>query len=180
MKGTLFVDYVRMLRAQKDTDWSKYLAADDLGYLVRRIEPNEWYPMASFERMGLAILAALSPDLELVRAWGRAQVDALCRIHADLVAHGDACDTLMRFRVLRASFFDYDALRISELTDGDATLFISYGMSERAEEAASWQTLGFFERLLEIAGARDVAAWFANKSWTQPGETCVRLRWGAQ
>jgi hypothetical protein len=177
VKGTLFVDYVRMLRAQKATDWSKHLTPEDLSYLVQRIQPEEWYPMGTFERMGLAILEELSPDPATIRAWGRAQVDGLCRSHAELVAHGDARDTLMRFRVLRASFFDYDALTIAELTDGDATLFISYGMSARAEEAASSQTLGFFERLLEVAGATNVQAWFENKSWTSEGRTRIRIRW---
>jgi hypothetical protein len=177
VKGTLFVDYVRMLRAEKNTDWSRHLTPEDLPYLVTRIQPDEWYPMGTFERMGLAILKELSPDLPTIRAWGRGQVDWLCRTHAQLVAFGDACDTLMRFRVLRASFFDYDALTIAELTDGDATLFISYGMSPRAEEAASWQTLGFFERLLEMAGATNVQAWFENKSWTSKGRTRIRLRW---
>jgi hypothetical protein len=177
VKGTLFVDYVRMLRAQKSTDWSQHLQPEDLGFLVQRIEPDAWYPMKTFERMGLAILAVLSPDLETIRAWGRAQVDWLCRIHADLVAHGDARDTLMRFRVLRASFFDYDALRVSELTDGDATLYVAYGMSARAEEAASWQTLGFFERLVEVAGGTQVKAWFASQSWMSSRETCIRISW---
>jgi hypothetical protein len=177
VKGTLFVDYVRMLRAQKDTDWSRHLTPEDLSFLVQRIQPDQWYPMGTFERMGLAILQELSPDLATIRAWGRAQVDWLCRSHAELVAYGDARDTLMRFRVLRASFFDYDALAIAELTDGDATLFIAYGMSARAEEAASWQSLGFFERLLEVAGATNVQAGFENKSWTSEGRTRIRIRW---
>lgn len=166
-----------MLRAQKDTDWSRHLTPEDLSYLVMRVQPDQWYPMGTFERMGLAILKELSPDLATIRAWGRGQVDGLCRVNADLVAHGDARDTLMRFRVLRASFFDYDALTIAELTDGDATLLISYGMSPRAEEAASWQTLGFFERLLEVAGATSVQAWFENKSWTAEGRTRIRISW---
>jgi hypothetical protein len=177
VKGTLFVDYVRMLRAQKGTDWSRYLEPEDLAYLVQRILPDEWYPMETFERMGLVILAVLSPEMETIRAWGRAQVDWLCQIHADLVAPGDARDTLMRFRVLRESFFDYEALRVSELSDGEATLFIAYGMGNRAEEAASWQTLGFFERLIEVAGATHVEAWFASKSWASGAKTCIRIRW---
>ncbi len=177
VKGTLFVDYVRMLRAQKNTDWSRHLAPEDLSYLVQRIDADQWYPMGTFERMGLAMLTELSPDLETIRAWGRWQVDGLCRIHSELVAHGDARDTLMRFRVLRAGFFDYEALTVAELADGDATLFISYGMSARAEEAASWQTLGFFERLVEVAGATNVLAWFENKSWTSEGRTRIRIRW---
>jgi hypothetical protein len=177
VKGTLFVDYVKMLRAQKGTDWSKHLRPEDIDYLVQRVEPDAWYPMETFERMGLAILATLSPDLETIRAWGRAQVDWLCRIHGDLIAHGDACDTLMRFRVLRASFFNYEALKISELTDGDATLFVSYGMTDRAEEAASWQTLGFFERLVEVAGGTSVKAWFAERAWASGERTRVRITW---
>ena len=57
VKGTLFVDYVRMLRSRREMDWSKHLTAVDLGYLVQRIDPDGWYPMETFERMGLAILA---------------------------------------------------------------------------------------------------------------------------
>jgi hypothetical protein len=166
-----------MLRAQKDTDWSRHLPPQDLSYLLQRIQPDEWYPMETFERMGLAILEELSPELATVRAWGRAQVDWLCVVHENLVAPGDARDTLMRFRVLRDSFFDYEALTIGELTDGGATLFISYGMAARAEEAASWQTLGFFERLLEMAGASNVQAWFTNTSWTSAGRTRIQIRW---
>ena len=37
VKGTLFVDYVRMLRSRKDVDWTRYLKADDLPFLAARI-----------------------------------------------------------------------------------------------------------------------------------------------
>lgn len=180
MKGTLFVDYVRMLRTQKGRDWSKHLQPEDLSYLVQRIAPDDWYPMDTFERMGIAILETLAPSLETIRVWGRAQVEWLCQKHADLVAKGDAVDTLMRFRVLRASFFDYPALQIGEISDGEAKLLVSYGMSARAEEAATWQTLGFFERLVEVAGAHDVTAWLQVKSWegsTTGGASTIRLQW---
>src|SRR5260370_3902056 len=100
VKGTLFVDYVRMLRSKKGADWSRHVAADDFPYLSQRIEPDSWYPMETFERMGLAILAEITPSLDLVRAWGLAQIDWLWRLHPNLVVPGDALETLMRFRVL--------------------------------------------------------------------------------
>ena len=127
VKGTLFVDYVRMLRAQKGVDWSRHLTADDLVFLSQRIEPADWYPMETFERMGLAILNEITPNLDLVRAWGRAQIDWLSQTHANLIAVGDARETLMRFRVLRASFFDYDALQIADLCDGEAVIIAPTG-----------------------------------------------------
>jgi hypothetical protein len=178
VKGTLFVDYVRMLRRRSDVDWSQHLEAVDLGYLVQRIDPNIWYPMETFERMGVAILAEIAEgNLDTVRVFGRVSIDWLCLTYGNLIAPGDPRDTLMRFQVLRRSFFDYPALEIGSISDGEASIVVSYGMGPRAEEAASWQTLGFFERLLEVAGALEVKARFASRSWTGDPVTTIELEW---
>jgi hypothetical protein len=97
--------------------------------------------------------------------------------HANLVVAGDARETLMCFRVLRTSFFDYDALQIVDLSDGEAVIVVAYGMAPRAEEAASHQTLGFFERLLEVAGASNARGWFSTKAWEDELITTIQLRW---
>jgi len=178
VKGSLFVDYVRMLRSYKATDWSKRLKPEDMSFLVRRIELDEWYPMESFERMGLAILDEIAHgELETVRAFGRVSIDWLCKSYPNLLAQGDPRDTLMRFHVLRRGFFEYAALEMPSVADGEASVRVSYGMSPRAEEAASWQTLGFFERLLDVAGAREVRAWFSSRSWAGDSTTVIELRW---
>ncbi|HEY1959134.1 MAG TPA: hypothetical protein VGH28_26150 [Polyangiaceae bacterium] len=178
VKGTLFVDYVKMLRAKKGVDWARYLAPQDMAYLDAKISSDDWYPMAAFERMGLAILAEIAEsDMGLVRQWGRIQIDWLSTLHPNLVAHGDPPESLMRFKVLRQSFFDYPALTIREVTDGEAHVTIAYGMGDRAEEAASWQTLGFFERLLEVAGAEDVKIAFTSTSWEGATETILSMHW---
>jgi hypothetical protein len=179
VKGTLFVDYVRMLRSHKSADWSRHLLPEDLSFLVRRIEAEEWYPMESFERMGVAILAEIAHgDLEAVRTFGRVSIDWLCQQQPALLAKGDPRDTLMRFQVLRRSFFDYAALEMRSVSDGEAAVLVRYGMGPQAEEAATWQTLGFFERLLEVAGALDVKAWLSSRTWAGEATTVIQLRWG--
>jgi hypothetical protein len=176
--GTLFVDYVRMLRSRKDLDWRPYFRAEDQPYLTRRIEATAWYPMATFERMGLAILAIIAQgELDTVRAFGSASVDWLVEKHPDLLARGDPRESLMRFQVLRQSFFDFPALEIVGVSDGDAQLRIAYGMGPRAEEAASAQTMGFFTRLLELAGAGGVEAKFVKRRWADDPETLLELTW---
>lgn len=178
VKGTLFVDYVRMLRLRKDVDWSKRLDAGDLAFLSSRVEPDTWYPMETFERMGLAILNVIADgDLEMVRNFGKASVDWLTMSHPQLVSDHDARETLMRFHVMRQSFFDYPALDVRRLTDREAALGIGYRMGAVAEEAASIQTQGFFERLLEIAGVSSVEASFASRSWEGDADTVLVLRW---
>jgi hypothetical protein len=178
VKGILFADYVRMMRAQKKVDWKKHLQPDDLAHLSARIDPSGWYPMETFERLGDAILLEVANnDLQAVRMWGRFSVDALRAANPQLVVDGDPIDTLMRFRVLRASYFDFQALDVLMLIDGQAQVEIRYHMGQPAEEAASYQTMGFFERLLELAGATDVSAHFATRSWKGEARTVLDLYW---
>lgn len=176
--GALFVDYVRMIRGFKGADWSKYLKLQDFRFLTDRIEPNQWYPMETFERMGLAILAEVAQgDPGLARVWGRAQGESVAQANPSLLAPGDPRDSLMRFQVLRNSFFDYAALNLTSVSDGEASMTVAYGMCAKAEEAASLQTLGFFERLVELSGGRSVEATFSSRKWDGHPTTTIELRW---
>ena len=80
---------------------------------------------------------------------------------------------------MRATFFDFAALEILMLHDGEAQIEIRSHMGLPAEEAAAVQTMGFFEGLLELAGAKDIEARFREKSWTNNERTVLGLRWTA-
>jgi len=178
VKGELFLDYVRMVRSHKEIAWNRLLAPEDLRYLDQRIDPQRWYPMATFERMGNAILAQVARnDLIQVRMWGRYQVDQLWAVHETLVAPWDPVETLCRFRVLRGTFFDFEAIRLPILHDDEAHILVNYYMGMPAEEAASHQTMGFFERLLELSGASSISARFVRRSWAGDPETRIEVQW---
>lgn len=178
VKGSLFVDYVRMLRGRKDIDWTKYLPPEDLTLLRTHVDPDGWYPMNSFERLGNVILRFVArDDLQAVRMWGRFSVDVLRAASPLLVAAGDPIETINRFRVLRATFFDFEALEVLMLHDDEAGIAIRYHMGPVAEEAAGMQTLGFFERLIQLAGGHDVEAEFTEKVWADDARTVLRLHW---
>lgn len=178
VKGSLFADYVRMIRANKSVQWLSHLEPDDFQYIDQRIDPDGWYPMSTFERLGNAILAEVARgDLSAVRAWGRFSVDQLLAKYPDLVSAGDPIETLMRFRVMRSTFFDFPALTVTALHEGHAEVAIHYGMGARAEEAASHQTMGFFERQLELAGATNVTSAFRERSWAGDPRTVLTIHW---
>jgi len=179
VKGILFADYVRMIRGQKAVDWKRHLKPEDLEYLGgTRVEPNGWYPMESFERMGNAILKEMANgDVEAVRMWGRISVDQLRATTKGLVCEGDPLETMMRFRVLRETFFDFEALEVRTASGDHAGIIIHYHMGAMAEEAASYQTMGFFERLLAVAGAQGIDARFKQRSWAGDEQTLLELHW---
>jgi hypothetical protein len=178
VKGTLFLDYVRMVKSRKDVDWTKYLTPADLELLETRIDDSEWYPFDAFERLGIGIVTETAGgDMEKVRMWGFFSIDELLKTHPDLVAPDDPPESLMRFQVLRRSFFDFDPVRILDLRGGSVKIEINYEMSALAEEAATHQTLGFFERLLLLSGATLVEHGFETKKWEGHGSTILELRW---
>jgi len=178
VKGTLFVDYVRMIRHHKEIDWSGHLQPEDFALVRQQIDPSAWYPMESFERMGLAILREIAKDrLDAVRAFGRASVVDLREFHQDLIVPGDPRESLMRVQVLRASFFDFQAVDLLYLSDGEARFRIDYGMSPQAEQAACHQALGVFEELVTVAGAKKCQASLVSRRWEGDPETVIELTW---
>jgi hypothetical protein len=178
VKGILFLDYVRMLKAHKGVDWTTVLSPSDLPFLDKQIDVAAWYPMETFERMGNAILRFVAGGQLLpVQLWGRFSAAQMRTANPMLLAAGDPVETLHRFKVMRATFFDFPALEILMLHEGEAQIEIRYHMGMPAEEAAAVQTMGFFEGLLELAGAKEIDSKFREKSWTSHARTVLGLRW---
>lgn len=178
VKGLLFLDYVRMIRSNKNVEWEAMLATQDFQYLTEKIDVAGWYPMETFERFGNAILKFVARDQMLaVQLWGRFSATQLHAANPMLLAPGDPLESINRFRVLRETFFDFDALEIPLLHHGAAQIVIRYYMGAPAEEAACYQTLGFFEGLLELAGASQIDARFRQRSWDGDPQTRLDLKW---
>jgi hypothetical protein len=167
-----------MIRRRKDVDWERWLLGEDLDYLHHRILPDEWYPMETFERLGIAILSGLGgTTLEAVRFWGRFSASQYTAEHPDLIAHDDPVDSLMRLKVMRSTLFNFPAFDIPMFTESHAHVVVTYHMSARAEEAACHQTMGFCEEVLSLAGATDVSADFRERSWAGDPRTLFSLEW---
>src|SRR5260370_37603250 len=96
VRGILFRDYVRMLRACKTAPYRDDLPPEDLKILDNKIDPDAWYPMATFERLGNAILKHVARgELFPVQLWGRYSASPLATAYPSIVV-ADPVDTLRR------------------------------------------------------------------------------------
>jgi hypothetical protein len=178
VKGLLFADYVRMLRAHRGRTWHEFLEPADVPHLHQEIDAEAWYPMESFERLGIAIFQAIAEgDLGLVRDWGRASVTRIVGANEHVLVPGDPRESLMRFFVLRRSLFDFEALSMLQLCDSSASIGVEYGMQPLAERAAAVQTMGFFEGLIALAEGGDVHGEFLESSWRGDRQTIIGFAW---
>lgn len=150
----------------------------DYDYVRRQVDPDGWYPMEVFERLGEAILAHNEgASLDAVRMWGHASVAAVVQTHPTLIAPRDPLESLMRLKVMRDSMFDFPAFDIPEACLGHAKMHVSYRMGPVAEEAACYQTLGFCEGVVSLAGGSRIHAQFVARSWQGDPGTLISLEW---
>lgn len=178
VRGVLYVDYVRMLRRQMPA-WRETLSPEDVALVGARIDVDAWYPMSSFERLGLAILDhVVGGEVDSIRLWGRQQVQAVLAFLPALRVDDDPRDAIMRFQAFFSSLFDFEAVVLDAVDDEEALIRVTYGMVARAEEAATWQTVGFYEELVAASGGREATGRLRSRSWL-PGEpaTTFAVTW---
>lgn len=178
VKGILYVDYVRTLRRHV-ADWQRVLPPDVAAVVSARAEIDQWYPMATFERLGLAILEhVVRGEIDAVRLWGRETLKVVLPHFPELIAPGDPRESLMRFQNFFLALFDFETVGLQDLNDEEADFSVRWGMSPRAEEAATFQAIGFFEELVTAAGGRNVRTKLHSRSW-MPKEppTTFSLHW---
>lgn len=177
VRGLLFLDYVRMLRrARVDPG---LLHADDVKYVTtERIDPFEWYPMATFERFGLAILDHIvGGERDAIRLWGRSRLEGVVQAFPELIVANDPPASIEKFHGFFKDSFDFETLTLARLEPGRLELLVSYGMSPRAEEAAAWQTAGFFETVVTSSGGLGVKSTLQPHDWASHAPATFGLEW---
>ena len=178
VKGSLFSEYVRMIKKAKNADFSRHLAPEDQKYMQQQILASNWYPLQSYEHLGIAILHEIvKGDLHSIRLWGKASFNELVKVYRHLVKPGDPASSIRTFDRLKAGFFNFDALEIEQPSDTIAQLTLSIAETNAAKEAIAYQMTGMVERLLELSGARNIEYVFEGRQNANDPPSKVTLKW---
>lgn len=178
VRGVLFVDFVRMVRKELKHAVAS-LEDADRSFFDQRIDPSGWYPMASFERLGMLIVKELlGAELDAVRYWGRSQCEVVAAYVPDLLIPNAPDQSLGRLQAFASNLFDFDVLKVLQTTTQSATVRVALQLKPEAEQVAIWQAIGFFESLVTQSGGRAVSAALTERGWERPdGLSLVALRW---
>ena len=182
VKGILFLDYVRMLKAHKASSGAAFLDPTDLALPAtddRRRPPGiRWRRSSGWATRSCA--SSRAATLVSVQLWGRFSASQLHAANPMLLAAGrSGRDAQSVSRPAR------DVLRLRRARGAAAPR--RRGADRRS--ATTWacspkkppryQTMGFFEGLLELAGAQgDRPRGFAQRSWDGDSRTRLDLSCG--
>jgi hypothetical protein len=180
VKGTMLVDLVRMIRANKDKDWGKHLTPEDWNIINKRILPSEWYPLEIFQRCGMATFQLLAQgNLDLVRLRGRIRGKELFEnVYKSLIISQDPAASLSRFVTVYGQLFNFSSLRFENLGKGHAKIHHDYDASRNPGTMPyCHQLMGILDVLVEIAGGKNVKIELDAKQWEGATKTIFDITW---
>lgn len=115
VKGTIFSEYIRMIKMAPDLEWSRYLTEEDLALANEVILASSWYPLETYKRLGVAVFKLMAKqDLKAAWLWGRASLDEQIRTYKNIVQPNDPLGSIRKFSGYLGRFANFDLMDVEE------------------------------------------------------------------
>ena len=158
VKGTLLLDYVRLIRTNPDRPWDKWLKPEDLKIVHGQVLASGKYPFMSFSRIGYAVFKEIAlGNLDTVRGFGHFFIKGMIEVYGKTVlVPGDAPATIQKFAQLyRVWMIGGGETSLEKLGDKKLVFRLAppdEGQGEEATNAYMHQVAGQIEELVRLAG----------------------------
>jgi hypothetical protein len=162
VKGTLLLDYIRMVRANKEGAWNDYLTPEDWEIINGQVLSSQWYPYESFRRIAYAAFKIIAKsDLDAARAYGRFNIQNLLEVYKTIIQPGDPAGSIKKLSALRRTFFQGEVDTLIE-DQGPGWLVYKVIPPKEGEDfekfEAFCQTIaGNLEEISERAGGKNIS-----------------------
>jgi len=177
VKGTILIDFIKTIKADKSGTYDAYLTDRDREILSERILPSGWYPYETFRNCFSAAVKVLAKDdMEMVRKWGKLYGESIITsVYKGIIKEGSPMDSLKKYGTYIRNMFDFGEIMVEALSDNEAMIVIKD--TDRDFEPLYYMMVGWIERSLELCGAKDIKTELVSKSWEGAPVTSVKLTW---
>ena len=177
VKGTILVDFVKTIRADKTGAYDSYLTDEDRRIISERILPSGWYPYDTFKRCFNAVVAVLAKnDMEKVRQWGRIYGEnIITNVYKGFIKQGAPMESLKKYSTYIRNLFDFGEFIVEPVSENEA--FIIVRGLDKDFEPQYHMMRGWLERSLELCGAKDIKVEVISLEWEGAPETKSRISW---
>ena len=179
VKGSMLVDQVRIIRANKDKDWSEYLGPEDWETIMETILPSTWYPLEIYKRCGWAVFQVIAGgDPNLARMRGKIRGKELFEnIYKNIAATKDPMTALKSFVKIYGNLFNFSSLEFEKVGDKHAVVKHDYDPKDPTNVPYCYTLMGHLEILVEITGGKNVQIEFTSKQWEGAPVTNFDITW---
>ena len=179
VKGTMLIDQVKMIRGNKDRDWSPFLDGDDWDIINSRILPSMWYPLKIYQKCGWAtynVLADKNPELTRLRGKIRGK-ELFENVYHNLITNSEPMKALEKFTVIYGQLFNFSDISFEKTGEKHALIKHDYDPKDPAGEPYCHQLMGHFESLIEMAGGKNIEVGLVEKQWEGSPHNTFDIKW---
>jgi hypothetical protein len=179
VKGTMMVEQVRMIRANKQLDWNKYLEPEDWKVINSTILPAAWYSLDTYRRCGKAVFQLLAGgNTDIVRLRGRMRGKELFETtYKHLISEGDTMNAMRSFVHMYGQLFNVSPLGFMEIAAKHAKISHDYDHSDPGNLPFCYQLMGHLDTLIEMTGGTKGKIEMTKKLWEGANATVFDIQW---
>ena len=178
IKGTLFSEYVRMIKSSRDLPWDQYLTDEDFKLIEDRILASGWYPLDAYKRMGLAVFKLIAKsNVDAAWNWGRASMEGITKIYKNLLAVDTPGDAARRFCIIQRNVLNFEFLEVENVEPGTVKIHFLVKFGDEADHAYAYHFGGMLERLLELTSDSPEHLIILDKAWEGAEHTVFEMKW---
>jgi len=174
VKGTVLLDYVRLIHVAKDKNWDKYLKKEDWNIINGRILPSVWYPYEYFYRFGNAVLQEIAGgNMDIVRQFGKSNAETLFKgtykgiMESTITGGGGAIRFLERYTALVPTLFNFAVIVLEKVSEKHVkfNVKVDLKLEEVLWEPYFAQLSGTVEKVVEMCGGKNPRVKIIAKRW---------------
>ena len=177
VKGSLFIPWVKVIKANKSGVYDKYLTNKDREILNERILPNIWYTFKTYKNCLNAVFEVLAKkDLKVATEWGRAfSKEVLSGLYGGTLEGLTLISYLKNFATFYGSFFNFGKTEI--VFEGKKQVVCKLLEFERQLVPLQYIFMGWMEGGLSLFGAKNIITEVLTKNWEGAPHTSMRFTW---
>lgn len=177
VKGSMLMHVVRGIRGGGIENFNHLLTDEDRELVAQKILPINWYPFASYKRLLDALVTVLARgDMAVVQQWGRHYGSVILDgVYRSTIVEGNPYRSLKKYEQRFSAFYDFGVVEVTESEPAAAEVVLR-------DFDPDWEAIyqlisGWFERTVELAGARNPRVVFTSRSWTGDPYTGYGVSW---
>ncbi|RJQ69415.1 MAG: TIGR02265 family protein [Desulfobacteraceae bacterium] len=179
VKGSMLLEFVRMIRAHKNLDWNKFLQPEDWDIINSLVLPAKWYPLDFYRRCSMAAFVLLAKNnLEGARANGQVMAKHLFEsTYKSMIQNKEPMRGLNQFVLTYASFYNFSMLKLEKAGPKHAKVHHNHDGRDKSNVPYCHQLQGMFETLVQMNGGTNLKVVLSAKQWEGAPETIFDITW---
>ena len=177
VKGSVFIPWVRAIKANKTGVYDKYLTDKDREIINERILPNIWYPYETYKNLINATFEVVAnKDLEVVAEWTRLfSQQAMTGLYAGSLEGLTPLQYIKRSGIIIRTYFSFG--KVEGVAEAENQALLTLSEFDMQFLPIQYIVKGWLEGNLSLCGAKNIKSDIVTKSWEGAPHTAIRYTW---